>query len=448
MVYSRVMHVAMMLLVWGGSRAATLADGRTYYVRQGGSDMNDGLGPDTAVRSIQRAVSRCAVAGNTIIVGPGVYYEQVFIGSGSGSAAGNGTADNPNLIVADATGSETGDTAAPVVIEGDGVRECGISLSDRDNWAIVGLSFRGQSQRAISAQRCDGIEIESCTIDLQRQAGIEANDCDALHIAGNTFNRGSHSGSCIVVQGTSRDNDHHDGHNDNHSRTIVIESNRFSLIGDLYLESDFARGGHGRHDHHDGETYGIRVEATGDRARVQIVNNVGSDCWAGISVQLDGDDASGVIANNSLAGCRAGIEADTSHGSLLVADNIIAQSTFAIVAQRHNRGLEISGLLTFEIGGSVVLGEDGPKAIVGHLRNVDPKWVAPSAGNFALDARSPAVDAGLGAGGLGRDLRGLERPWDGDGDGEAVADLGAYEYRPEDQQRSLRLVQWREIEPQ
>jgi len=472
MTRSRSIQLAVMVLVGGGWGAAALADGATYYVRQGGSDLSDGATPDTALRSIQHAVARCAGAGNSIIVGPGVYYEQVFVGSGAGSAAGSGAADSPNLILADTTGSETGDRAAAVVIDGDGVRECGILLSHRGNWTIVGMSFRGQSRRAVSIERCDGIEIDSCTIEAPRRAGIEANDCDRLHIAGNTFVRRRDSGSCIVVRATSRtrddrgakqkkhDHDDEDDHGRGHAwgrskhdvatsgATGVIEGNRFSMIGASYLGSDFARGGHGRHDHTDGETYGIRVEISGERGSAEIINNVGSDCWGGISLQLDGEDTSGVIANNSLVGCRVGIEVEADHGAILLADNIVAHSKFAISVKGRESRLVVSGLLTFEIGASVMLGKGGSKFIPGHVQNVNPQWVAPSAGNFALEATSPAVDAGLGAARVGRDLHGLERPWDGNGDGEAIADLGAVEYHPEEgQNHQLRLVRWREIEP-
>ncbi len=501
MIRGRFIFLAVMVLVGGGRGAAALADGATYYVRQGGSDLSDGLTPDTALRSIQRAVARCSGAGNSILVGPGVYYEQVLIGTGAGSTAGNGSAAEPNLIVADGSGSETGDTAAAVVIDGDDVRECGIFLSHRDDWAIVGVSFRGQSRRAVFIERCDGVEIDSCTIEAPRTAGIEATDCDRLLIDGNTFLRTDDSGSSILVQATGRRNNRRDAddrdededrakdgkrderdhdsigddehgnddhgnnkHGEDHARekalghykrgrvapglTTAIQSNRFLLTGESYLGSGFSREGRGRHDRHGSEIYGIRVNMGGDRAVAEIINNVGSDCWVGISLQLDGDNASGVIANNSLAGCRIGIEVDADHGSALLADNIIAHSRFAISAKGRESGLAVSGLLTFEIGGSVVIGEGGSKSIAGHVQNVDPQWVAPSAGNFALKAGSPAVDAGLGVAGVGSDLHGLQRPWDGDGDGEAIADLGACEYHPEAvESRSLRLVRWREIEP-
>ncbi|MDX1437870.1 MAG: choice-of-anchor Q domain-containing protein, partial [Anaerolineales bacterium] len=48
--------------------------------------------------------------------------------------------------------------------------------------------------------------------------------------------------------------------------------------------------------------------------------------------------------------------------------------------------------------------------------------------NHALSPSSPAVDVGDNGFCPGTDQRGASRPYDGDGDGQAVCDIGAYEY--------------------
>ena len=45
-----------------------------------------------------------------------------------------------------------------------------------------------------------------------------------------------------------------------------------------------------------------------------------------------------------------------------------------------------------------------------------------------LTASSPAIDAGDPAACPVRDIRGVPRPIDGDGDGSAICDMGAYEW--------------------
>ena len=59
--------------------------------------------------------------------------------------------------------------------------------------------------------------------------------------------------------------------------------------------------------------------------------------------------------------------------------------------------------------------------------DVDPLFL----GDYSLPANSPSVDAGdPAAGGLATDFLGAPRPADGDGDGLAVRDQGAFEYQP------------------
>lgn len=47
---------------------------------------------------------------------------------------------------------------------------------------------------------------------------------------------------------------------------------------------------------------------------------------------------------------------------------------------------------------------------------------------YRLSATSPCIDAGVNLPGVTNDIDGFPRPWDGDGDGTAIADIGAHEY--------------------
>jgi hypothetical protein len=58
----------------------------------------------------------------------------------------------------------------------------------------------------------------------------------------------------------------------------------------------------------------------------------------------------------------------------------------------------------------------------------DPKFLDPASRDYRLRGRSPAVDAGTNTAAPTTDLRGLARPLDGNGDGVAVTDMGAFEF--------------------
>ena len=62
-----------------------------------------------------------------------------------------------------------------------------------------------------------------------------------------------------------------------------------------------------------------------------------------------------------------------------------------------------------------------------NLVNVDPMFLNPQASNYDLRAGAPVIDKGSASGGLPDDRNGRNRPFDGDRNGVAVPDLGAYE---------------------
>lgn len=469
---------------------AALADGLTLYVRAEGSDAHDGFSPASALRSIQRAVALAVGSGNTIIVGPGVYYESISIGSGGGASAGSGTADAPNRLLADPGGARTGDLPGPVVIEGDGVRERGVRLQDRRHWRLADFTFRGQTRRALEASRADGLAIESCSIHVPLTAGVDVRETAGVRIAHNAFIRDLEGGTCISLQleesdepprddrgrresqeheGEDHDEDfvddddedEHDGgrkqsrnpggggrHDGDASRSPVraeVEANRLALAGPLYLAGSMHDPGAARLRRGSDELLGIDVRTEGRDAALHIVNNVISDCTIGIRVCIDDAEAAAVVAHNSIAGCRVGIDVEAKKGSVLAADNIIAHCHVALAAEGRTDRLTISGLLTCDV--RVLVRGRGHAVIEGLIESAEPQWIDPASGNFAPAAGSPAIDAGRGRAAVGDDLLGRLRPIDGDGDGRALTDLGAVERDPDsDARRTLQLVRWREIE--
>ena len=58
----------------------------------------------------------------------------------------------------------------------------------------------------------------------------------------------------------------------------------------------------------------------------------------------------------------------------------------------------------------------------------DPQFIAPSSGNYRLAIHSPAIDSGSSLVMLNRDLDGIPRPLDGNDNGSALPDRGAFEF--------------------
>ncbi len=161
-----------------------------YYVRTSGSDENDGLSPDTAFLTIQKAVNT-AQAGDFIFVGAGTYQEEV-------SFPNSGTQDNPIVVVADVEGEYTGD-AGEVVIEGVNY---GFVIDGQDNIKIYGFTLRGASLANIYLNNTSNIYLSSLNIAQSQGDGIIIDNSNNIELVNNTVENNQSNG--ILIQNSSK----------------------------------------------------------------------------------------------------------------------------------------------------------------------------------------------------------------------------------------------------
>jgi hypothetical protein len=151
--------------------------------------------------------------------------------------------------------------------------------------------------------------------------------------------------------------------------------------------------------------------------------------WRGGTLTLNNSTVSG----NTASGNGGGI--NKYSGTVTLQNTILAGNTAS------GAGPDCSG----EIGslGYNLVGDTSGCGFApgpGDLLDVDPRLFLPVGlpGYYPLRPGSPAIDAGNPAGctdhlgnPLTTDQRGTPRPLDGDGDGNAICDMGAYEFDPE-----------------
>lgn len=402
---------------------------KTIYVRTNGSDSHSGRTPARAYRTIQRAIQEATEPGYTIHVGPGTYAQALVIGTGAGAAAVSGTASEPNRLIADTTGTLTGDPPGAVIISGNNRAIArGLFVSGRSHWHAEGFRFTGHGQTAVQVSS-GGMTLTGCTIDVPPNYGVLMQGNAPMVVSENVFNFAADSGHTVVMELRNGG-----------SSTLRIENNRMHNDGEQYLASSYRT--QVPTSFNAAHTWRYAIYAFGQNnpgGSVIVRNNIISDKYVGI---YGTSNSSGplVISNNTMTGCSFSIYTVGGPAGSIISNNIISSSYY--------------GALTDGLAPVVALCEHNLTFTMSNLdrRNFpefiitsDPMLADPRAGHFALFAGSASIDAGTELGATSEDIAGNPRPVDGRGDGVAAHDLGAMEeVVPRDR---VRVVRWREISP-
>jgi parallel beta-helix repeat protein len=210
-------------------------------------------------------------------------------------------------------------------------------------------------------------------------------------------------------------------------RSLIIEGNVITHnIRGIYSYNSSAKIIRNKITQNDWEGIKIRYSPS-----VEIISNVITRNGYGVKI-YEGSDS--MVVNNTLSH-NSILNFEIRFSSPTIINNIVANSPYGYFIDRaspkiiHNDNWNIGYWISAY---PPVENETPPRAhpIVENNISVDPMFVNPAVGDYRLRADSPCIDAGTN-GVLGLpdvDLDGNPRRFDGDGNGIAVIDLGAFEY--------------------
>lgn len=229
----------LLLAACGGGSGGGESVPNTIYVRESGNDANSGAAPDTAFRSIARAVMG-ATGGQTIIVGPGTY--RVPGGLPSLFVEIEDVTDGPLRIIADPSGSMTNDNPDDVVVDAEG-RAFAFRVSRSSDVTIDGFQIRrARAENGAGIQvRSDSsnVTIQNCGITSSRD-GIRVESSDDVLIFNNLIFKNQTRG--IRVAGSRGTRIIHNTMADNGARGLSLGAgSRDTLLRNNILQENSNR---------------------------------------------------------------------------------------------------------------------------------------------------------------------------------------------------------------
>jgi len=162
----------------GGGGGSQPPPSTTLYVRTSGSDTNTGSSPDRALKSVARAGALLA-PGVTVYVGPGRYKGRVDV------VGVDATSRAPIQLIADPTGTHTGDAAGDVILDADG-ELFALRLSNTPYVTIDGFVITGAQPGTNTSATAIHVRSTSPNAVIRNCVIIDGGPADGIRVQNST----------------------------------------------------------------------------------------------------------------------------------------------------------------------------------------------------------------------------------------------------------------------